>query len=35
MCIGIGAHTHYWDRNAPDIAHVLAKLIRDPTQIFH
>ncbi len=34
MCIGIGAHTHYWDRNAPDIAQVLRKLIRNPTQIF-
>jgi hypothetical protein len=34
MCIGIGAHTHYWDRNAPDVAHVLSKLIRNPTEIF-
>jgi hypothetical protein len=35
MCIGLGAHTHYWDRNAPDVAHVLSKIIRDPSQIFH
>jgi hypothetical protein len=34
MCIGIGAHTHYWDRNAPDVAQVLRKLIRNPAQIF-
>ncbi len=27
MCIGLGAHTHYWDRSAPDIAAVLDKLI--------
>jgi hypothetical protein len=20
MCIGVGAHTHYWDHTAPDIA---------------
>jgi hypothetical protein len=23
MCIGLGAHTHYWDRSASDIAHAL------------
>jgi hypothetical protein len=27
MCIGLGAHTHYWDRSAPDIAMQLDKLI--------
>jgi hypothetical protein len=27
MCIGLGAHTHYWDRSAPDIAVQLDKLI--------
>lgn len=34
MCIGIGAHTHYWDRTAPDIADMLEKLIEDPAKIF-
>jgi hypothetical protein len=34
MCIGIGAHTHYWDRTAPDIAAVLETLIEDPAQMF-
>lgn len=27
MCIGLGAHTHYWDRSAPDVAHRLDQLI--------
>jgi hypothetical protein len=27
MCIGLGAHTHYWDRSAPDIAARLDELI--------
>jgi hypothetical protein len=27
MCIGLGAHTHYWDRTAPDIAKTLDELI--------
>jgi hypothetical protein len=27
MCIGLGAHTHYWDRSAPDIAVELDSLI--------
>jgi hypothetical protein len=26
-CIGLGAHTHYWDRTAPDIAQQLDALI--------
>ena len=26
-CIGLGAHTHYWDRTAPDIAAQLDELI--------
>lgn len=34
MCIGIGAHTHYWDRTAPDVGEALRKLIVDPTEIF-
>jgi len=34
MCIGIGAHTHYWDRSAPDVADVLQKLIVDPERVF-
>jgi hypothetical protein len=34
MCIGIGAHTHYWDRTAPDVVDVLQKLIVDPMRIF-
>jgi hypothetical protein len=29
MCIGLGAHTHYWDRSAPDIAVWLDRLITD------
>ena len=28
MCIGLGAHTHYWDRSAPEVAAHLDKLIR-------
>lgn len=27
MCIGLGAHTHYWDRSAPEIARRLDELI--------
>jgi hypothetical protein len=27
MCIGLGAHTHYWDRTAPDVAARLDQLI--------
>jgi len=27
ICIGLGAHTHYWDRSAPDIADLLDRLI--------
>lgn len=26
-CIGLGAHTHYWDRTAPDIGEELDKMI--------
>ena len=26
-CIGLGAHTHYWDRTAPDVAIKLNELI--------
>jgi hypothetical protein len=28
MCIGAGAHQHYWDQSAPDIAEKLDELIR-------
>ena len=27
LCIGLGAHTHYWDRTAPDVAQLLDHLI--------
>jgi hypothetical protein len=27
MCIGLGAHTHYWDHTAPDIRDQLDYLI--------
>ena len=27
MCVGLGAHTHYWDRSSPDVAEVLDQLI--------
>jgi len=27
MCIGAGAHTHYWDDTAPDVAEVLSSMI--------
>ncbi len=27
-CIGLGAHTHYWDSSAPDVAQRLDELIR-------
>jgi len=30
LCIGSGAHTHYWDRTAPDVANVLDRLISVP-----
>ncbi|HWZ96702.1 MAG TPA: hypothetical protein VN025_02995 [Candidatus Dormibacteraeota bacterium] len=26
-CIGLGAHTHYWDRTAPDVSNELDRLI--------
>lgn len=26
-CIGLGAHTHYWDRTAPDVAEQLDELV--------
>src|SRR5262249_33621105 len=26
-CIGLGAHTHYWDRTAPDVSEQLDRLI--------
>lgn len=29
MCIGLGAHTHYWDRTAPDVAHAIDALVRE------
>jgi hypothetical protein len=29
ICIGLGAHTHYWDETAPDIRDRLDKIIRD------
>jgi hypothetical protein len=28
MCIGMGAHTHYWDKTAPDVAQQIDDLIR-------
>jgi hypothetical protein len=27
FCIGAGAHTHYWDDTAPDIAQALNQFI--------
>jgi hypothetical protein len=30
MCIGLGAHTHYWDRSAPEIGKELDRLILAP-----
>jgi hypothetical protein len=27
LCIGLGAHTHYWDRSAPEVADLLNRLI--------
>jgi hypothetical protein len=30
MCIGLGAHTHYWDRSAPEVAVRLDALIALP-----
>ncbi|HEY2390923.1 MAG TPA: hypothetical protein VGK22_07090 [Candidatus Angelobacter sp.] len=27
-CIGLGAHTHYWDRSAPDIGIIIDSLIK-------
>lgn len=32
MCIGMGAHTHYWDKTAPDIALQIDKLVRGVLQ---
>jgi hypothetical protein len=29
ICIGLGAHTHYWDETAPDIRDRLDQIIRD------
>ncbi|MEM9274706.1 MAG: hypothetical protein AAGA80_17350, partial [Cyanobacteria bacterium P01_F01_bin.143] len=29
FCIGAGAHTHYWDETAPDIAHEIDRLIKE------
>jgi hypothetical protein len=29
-CIGLGAHTHYWDRTAPDVGDQLDRLIAEP-----
>jgi len=26
-CIGLGAHTHYWDRSAPDVGEMLDAII--------
>jgi hypothetical protein len=26
-CIGLGAHTHYWDRSAPEVAEMLDQMI--------
>jgi len=28
-CVGLGAHTHYWDRTAPDVGNQLDKMIAD------
>jgi len=28
-CIGAGAHTHYWDDTAPEVAVLLDRLIRE------
>jgi len=28
-CIGLGAHTHYWDRTAPDVGNQLDKMIAE------
>jgi hypothetical protein len=33
MCIGLGAHTHYWDRTATDVAKQLDQLITVELQI--
>jgi hypothetical protein len=30
MCIGLGAHTHYWDRSAQDVAAEIDRLILLP-----
>jgi hypothetical protein len=29
FCIGAGAHTHYWDKYAPDVAQKLNQLIQE------
>ena len=34
MCIGLGSHTHYWDRTAPDVGAALDKLITNPPGVF-
>jgi hypothetical protein len=28
MCIGVGAHTHYWDSTAPDVALAIDRLVQ-------
>jgi hypothetical protein len=34
VCIGLGAHTHYWDRGAPDVGRNLQILITNPEAVF-
>jgi len=31
-CIGLGAHTHYWDRTAPDVARAIDALVREAAE---
>lgn len=33
LCIGAGAHTHYWDSTAPEIAEELDLLVRDAIRV--
>lgn len=33
MCIGMGAHTHYWDKTAPDIAEQIDDLVQRVTPL--
>jgi MFS family permease len=33
FCIGSGAHTHYWDDTAPDIARCLNNLLTEPVDL--